>query len=245
MENRKRLKVFEKITGTECDSPSRKVRIVEKVENWKFSKIVQMAYSFGDVQSVDLFENELIVGFFDIRPAKRFFESFDGKVLVQFEKCVEKDFVWVLNEDYFEVLPLLSTCGEIMDVKRVDESFCVYFFDVRAARAAFFVVNKEDEISSDSLELSFLSDSSPYLLTISPSTSTENSFDEGRFQKNTNFFKIYLERVCSGQDQRTSLMIRNIPNKYTQVMLLQLINKKFELDYDFFYLPIDFRVEII
>lgn len=40
---------------------------------------------------------------------------------------------------------------------------------------------------------------------------------------------------------RTTLMIKNIPNKYTQKMLLQTIDEQFSRLYDFFYLPIDFK----
>lgn len=44
-------------------------------------------------------------------------------------------------------------------------------------------------------------------------------------------------------DGRTTLMLRNIPNKYTQDMILQEVEAAgLELKYDFFYLPIDFKV---
>ena len=36
-------------------------------------------------------------------------------------------------------------------------------------------------------------------------------------------------------------MIRHIPNKYTQKMLLATIDEHFRGTYDFFYLPIDFK----
>ncbi|ETB56707.1 hypothetical protein YYC_05355 [Plasmodium yoelii 17X] len=39
----------------------------------------------------------------------------------------------------------------------------------------------------------------------------------------------------------TTVMLRNIPNKYTQNMLMDVMNEHFKGLYDFFYLPIDFR----
>jgi len=47
--------------------------------------------------------------------------------------------------------------------------------------------------------------------------------------------------LSTGDDKRTTLMIKNIPNKYTQKMLLTTIDENFHGTYDFFYLPIDFK----
>ena len=54
-----------------------------------------------------------------------------------------------------------------------------------------------------------------------------------------------LPRIAAGDDKRTTLMIKNIPNKYTQKMLLALMEERFAgmipFPFDFFYLPIDFK----
>jgi hypothetical protein len=54
-----------------------------------------------------------------------------------------------------------------------------------------------------------------------------------------------MGKILSGEDKRTTLMIKNIPNKYTQKMLLTLLEERFAgthpFPFDFFYLPIDFK----
>ena len=52
-------------------------------------------------------------------------------------------------------------------------------------------------------------------------------------------YVIDLEKVES--DGRTTVMVRNIPNKYNQELLLDLF-KKHKKKFDFFYLPIDYNV---
>ncbi|PSC76092.1 Sn1-specific diacylglycerol lipase beta [Micractinium conductrix] len=56
-------------------------------------------------------------------------------------------------------------------------------------------------------------------------------------------FQFSLEEAeAGGPDARCTLMIRNIPNKYTQAMMLSVLQKSgFSGTFDFFYLPIDFR----
>lgn len=49
------------------------------------------------------------------------------------------------------------------------------------------------------------------------------------------------QKILEGLDSRTTVMIKNIPNKYTQQMLLTTIDRHFANTYDFFYLPIDFK----
>ncbi len=55
-------------------------------------------------------------------------------------------------------------------------------------------------------------------------------------------YRISLRDVLNGNDPRTTLMIKNIPNKYNQKMLLQKIDVQHKGQYNFFYLPLDFKV---
>jgi len=54
------------------------------------------------------------------------------------------------------------------------------------------------------------------------------------------YYQIDLEKIKRGEDTRTTIMIKNIPNKYTQQLLLDEINRNHYGKYDFFYLPIDY-----
>ncbi|KAK8608109.1 hypothetical protein V6N13_023540 [Hibiscus sabdariffa] len=54
-------------------------------------------------------------------------------------------------------------------------------------------------------------------------------------------FQLDLDKIISGEDARTTLMIKNIPNKYTSKMLLAAIDENHQGTYDFLYLPIDFK----
>lgn len=55
---------------------------------------------------------------------------------------------------------------------------------------------------------------------------------------NSNEYQIDIN--CIVHPNRTTLMIKNIPNRYTKDMMMEMIDRKFSKTYDFFYLPIDF-----
>eukprot|EP00981_Chlorochromonas_danica_P006008 scaffold1244_cov162-Ochromonas_danica.AAC.44 len=54
-------------------------------------------------------------------------------------------------------------------------------------------------------------------------------------------FSLNIARIQDGSEMRTTIMVRNIPNKYNQQMLLDEVNVHHQGTYDFFYLPIDFK----
>lgn len=67
-----------------------------------------------------------------------------------------------------------------------------------------------------------------------------------RYEASTNYadrkhYELKIDRILRGEDNRTTLMIKNIPNKYTSKMLLATIDEQHRGMYDFIYLPIDFK----
>ena len=61
-----------------------------------------------------------------------------------------------------------------------------------------------------------------------------NTIIEKEFEPN-----IDMKKVLTLADTRTTLMIKNIPNKFTREKLLEIIDKEFKGTYDLFILPKD------
>ncbi|GFH14334.1 RNA-binding protein, partial [Haematococcus lacustris] len=71
--------------------------------------------------------------------------------------------------------------------------------------------------------------------TTDPAAEAERKLQQERL------YALDLDKIARGEDRRTTLMIKNIPNKYTQKMLLATVDEHFKGTYDFLYLPIDFK----
>lgn len=57
--------------------------------------------------------------------------------------------------------------------------------------------------------------------------------------EDTSEYDILIDQIY--REMKTTLMVRNIPNKYTKELLLDTIDEYFKDAYDFLYLPIDFK----
>ena len=71
-------------------------------------------------------------------------------------------------------------------------------------------------------------------------TSNKKKINNQKTELDINKNIINLSEVFLCKDKRTTLMIKNIPNKYTISSFLEEININFKFTYDIFYLPIDY-----
>lgn len=73
-----------------------------------------------------------------------------------------------------------------------------------------------------------------------PSGSNQYSYPgrrKRRVNEDTSQYIINLDSLMNGVDKRCSVMIRNIPNRYTTDLLLDLFNVNHRGRFEFFYLP--------
>jgi RNA recognition motif 2 len=144
--------------------------------------------------------------------------------------------------------PSLLLLKKIKDIQTVESKFLSVPFQKKNDKNGSFTIH--DETNSESLNSSGnLSNRSQTMN--STEESSREKYEERRKPKKRpleeaerSFYVIKLENILNGKDFRTTVMIKNIPNKYTQKMLLLTIDKKFSGTYNFLYLPIDFKVII-
>jgi dsDNA-specific endonuclease/ATPase MutS2 len=68
----------------------------------------------------------------------------------------------------------------------------------------------------------------------------KNYSDYSSFNVDSVYYELDLEKIKNAEDLRTCLMVRNIPNKYSQNELIYEVNRNNQGRYDFVYLPIDY-----
>ena len=65
------------------------------------------------------------------------------------------------------------------------------------------------------------------------------NINNNNLQEKTFEPEVKIKKILSLEDQRTSIMIKNIPNKFTRDLLLNTIDQNFKGTYDLFILPTD------
>ncbi|XWS19780.1 hypothetical protein CRYUN_Cryun31cG0046100 [Craigia yunnanensis] len=142
-----------------------------------------------------------------------------------------------------------------MGVGHNDGGFMVNMGSHAAMSSGISIPHNVSENGSSSLRMMFSPRLSPVFLGNGPHPgllpySMEGLTERGRSRQvennrnqldNKKQFQLDLDKIISGEDTRTTLMIKNIPNKYTSKMLLAAIDENHWGAYDFLYLPIDFK----
>jgi len=67
----------------------------------------------------------------------------------------------------------------------------------------------------------------------------QNEKNEQKEKKDEKDMTLEINKVISMEDKRTTIMIKNIPNKFNKDLLLSIINQNFKGTYDLFILPTD------
>lgn len=263
----KRLKVFESLTEKQ-ETLTTVTRMLE-ISSFDFISIVlSQSESFGEIQQCDASKAHLKIlkiAYYDIRDAERAKNALESLYEVSYvspgseSKFLDHTIVPLANFSYQSH----SGYGEIMSTEAIGSYVIIRYFDVRCSRRIYSEPNEAEEdrfyenefhdspFMSNQLDLSISSEStapSPYFFFGSEGSNLESPYDERKKprkkpldEEEKLLFVIRLESIFSGEEKRTTVMIKNIPNKYTQQMLLDSIEKHFVRTFDFFYLPIDFK----
>lgn len=261
----RRLRVFEEITkiSKTAEPITRQLEIFTDQPQ----KLVQEISQFWDIQNLEIRSSSLVVYFFDLRHAENARSELSQKFKVKCLNYEGVDYVALLQTSYNHpsVTKIVESCGDIIGNQIVGNYIFIKYYDTRSViRVSQELKALEDEPpkfcenifhdnpllpQNESLCVSSGSAVQSPMITMSTAESSrEGSEDRRRPKKRPldedekSFYIINIDAVERGEDQRTTVMIRNIPNKYTQKMLLQTIDKKLAGSYDFFYLPIDFKV---
>ncbi len=287
-----RLQVFESITETFNQPPSRLLCVSYCLQDPIFCEIAEVLRTFGPLQ--ELVEKqvvgEVLARYFDLRHTKRAAWLLSPYARVNFLPDEASDCIAVSSKEYSEneaVEQVFSRTEDILAIKRVGVFLVAQFFDVRTAALAVEKLvqlgvsatltpsgleNPYSDTSDDSsynskyqtgsthhqgesigsditLASPYLHPSSSFCSGSSSSYAESSSEDQPRRKPRKKpmdederaLYALDPQKILDGLDTRTTIMIKNIPNKYTQQMLLMTIDKHFASTYDFFYLPIDFK----
>lgn len=74
---------------------------------------------------------------------------------------------------------------------------------------------------------------------VMPTRCIEDSQNGEKGRSNNNKYHISLEALLSGEERRKTVMLRNIPNSFSQKTLLSILTSIIPASYEFVYMPVD------
>jgi len=198
-------------------------------------RVFETLSSVGEIQQIDFssvqIDSTILVTYFDLRCARRAISDLRAEF-----KMIEPDCSYDssvarsvrINRDSSisldDTMSALSKYGEIERLSFASsDQLVVEFFDTRAPMAVLTALSA----GSSTRQTNYSNPPASVVSSSTPPDSTE--------------FEFIPANIVSGEENRTTLMIRNIPNKYSQKVLIRLIDMRFKDKYDFFYLPIDYK----
>nr|CAB3460493.1 unnamed protein product [Digitaria exilis] len=226
---------------------------------------------YGDIQALHTsFKNHgfVTVSYYDIRAAQNAMRVLHNKTLglmnldVQFSITKEnKDpnngilAVSIIDSSIssHDLLRIFSVYGDVKEIFKAPTSYnknFVEYYDIRAAELALNKLNNSDmscskikveHSRSGGAGLCFTEQCSGEWKQNTVTHQLKNSPPGTIESENKKQFELDLDRIAKGEDSRTTLMIKNIPNKYNCKLLLAVIDENHRGTYDFIYLPIDFK----
>ena len=236
------------------------VRVFEALAS--IGEIQQIDFTSTQVDSI------VLVTYFDLRSARRALMELRSEFnLLEPDSSYDSSAARSVrisrdsNISLDEAMSALSKYGEIERLSFVGtDQLMVEFFDTRspiAVMTALSCVNSQNRAENDvGGEARRAHYSNPPAVKVLLMASANSSADDQKSQASVNTnkpapscygsadmseFQFDPIMILSGEERRTTLMIRNIPNKYSQKVLMKLIDSKFRDKYDFFYLPIDYK----
>ena len=227
-----RLPVFAEITNARVE-PTRNLFVTGVNPATPAEDLCAAFTAYGPLHVFDtqhLCLGQVKVSYFDIRHAVAAQQGISRQYSVDFAEdpaqCEFVDYVTIETESPVATAQLFS--GSVMEHRRTGRYLQLRFYDRRAVwQAQAWLLKQGCPLKG-----------SP------PAVRREASLEyvkltRTRRKENRAEYVIDLEKI--GKTCRTTVMIKNIPNKYTQKMLVAEVNRNHKGTFDFFYLPIDFK----
>lgn len=234
-------------------------------------RIFETLASVGEIQQVDFtttqVDSVILVTYFDLRSARRALMDLRSDFnLLEPDSAYDSSASRSVrisrdsNISLDEAMNALSKYGEIERLSFVgSDQLLVEFFDTRSPIAVMTALSSvttpnrcEPDVGGEARRAHY--SNPPAAVKVLMMASNQSDEQRSHVSGNTSRpapscygaadmteFEFDPIKLLSGEERRTTLMIRNIPNKYSQKVLMKLIDSRFKDKYDFFYLPIDYK----